>query len=1037
MSKRTPSAEQKAAIEHRGGVWLAAGAGAGKTFVLIEHVYYLIRQIIKENGDLTVGFLREHLAKIVLMTFTNKAAGELEIRLQKYLENIEENDSLFPHRLLLQESIGALNITTIDGFCYLLIQRGYIDLVDSNKEIVSGIVFTEKINNLVDEWFAQYLKQESINIELLSNEKKIKKAFRSIFASPELRLYWSDKNSLKFDEDYFIKELSSLMHFDKIYDLAFVGKQTPKIKKLLEYFSSVKINSINDLLEINDFFSDYGNFPSSEELSFHRELKDFLKKNNEDLMAFKENIKPFEQWSDEIFSIFDFIESHYLNSGGLNFSDLEYYTYRSLAKEDIVTAVKNDFSYFIIDEFQDTSEIQFEIVRRIIPSNLKNLFCVGDIKQAIYGFRGGEIKLVKELAKVIPQNMELTDNYRSGDEIVSFNNIFFNFLLRKGDGFKGNDTIDIPITMQNYANKSIGDSQVEKIQILLENAEIKTLSAGDLEKIEAKYISNYLEKLNDRNVCILYRKLSPVKYLLPLLIKANLSFSLQLKVQVLKDPMWGIFKLLLEEGDQSIKLIGTYLEILNINTKNLDDSLIHFKNQLKTIGLWRSFLTFLYRNGIHNSNYDNNLSLIESLCKISQDKVEIARERIMDHEEGSYSVDFKYGPNSDKIKIMTIHASKGLEFEQIILAGVHTNGKSKGFEKIFGGFPSSFKWGIDGNFYKSPNYLIEELHSKRSEFSESKRLFYVACTRAVKYLTWFDISLNGKSRSYSPNSWINAIRIWEEQESFKFNQMTIKDDDFFENISEFSNSNLPEFHLSSLGIMGTQSDDERRVSLIPELSVTRFSKLALCPRLFYLENVLKITEENIAYLKEISPSNSIIVDQNISEKGPVSSKDRGVEIHFKIEELIKKNKTSDLPQVKYVEEKLSKYRNGHNLIVEVPVRFSLFGHIINGTPDLVLIPKEKSEACEIWDFKTGSEKENASYWAQLLSYAYCYFLSYKIKTFSLKLVYVDIQNTIEKNLTIDEIIDELYCIWSKTNHYGQINKEHCSLCNFKDICREV
>ena len=81
---KTPNTEQRAAIEHCGGVLLKAGAGSGKTFVLIEHICHLISKFIEENGGLELSHfenkIRERLNSIALMTFTKKAAGELSIR---------------------------------------------------------------------------------------------------------------------------------------------------------------------------------------------------------------------------------------------------------------------------------------------------------------------------------------------------------------------------------------------------------------------------------------------------------------------------------------------------------------------------------------------------------------------------------------------------------------------------------------------------------------------------------------------------------------------------------------------------------------------------------------------------------------------------------------------------------------------------------------------------------------------------------------------------------------------------------------------
>ena len=82
------------------------------------------------------------------------------------------------------------------------------------------------------------------------------------------------------------------------------------------------------------------------------------------------------------------------------------------------------FSFFIIDEFQDTSNVQFQIIEKLCLKRFENLFVVGDEKQAIYRFRGGEISLFSYVKTLLKNNLTLTDNYRSHASIISFNNEF-------------------------------------------------------------------------------------------------------------------------------------------------------------------------------------------------------------------------------------------------------------------------------------------------------------------------------------------------------------------------------------------------------------------------------------------------------------------------------------------------------------------------------------------------------------------------------------------------------------------------------------
>lgn len=1037
MPARKPSPEQALAIEHQGGVLLSAGAGAGKTFVLVEHVFYLIRKFIGEKNSLELSDLKEKLSTIVLMTFTKKAAGELEIRMQSYLDEIEEGDILYEKIEHVKESLSSLNITTIHGFCYLLIQKGFINEIDSTSEIITDLEYRHKISELVDQWFSENIDNR-LEADFIANQDKIKSSFQKIFSSPELRSLWAKTTQSSEYEQSVLEELRALLNLDSLPQFAFLGKESAKVKTLLEYFKNIKINSFERLLEVEDFFKDFGTFPRSDELNDFKNLREFLKKNRENLEVFLDKREEFDQWASMISSIYQFVERRYLQNKGLNFSDLEYYIHKALKSPIVKSLIADEFDYFIIDEFQDTSEVQFQIVDSIVQGNLEKVFCVGDIKQAIYGFRGGEVKLIKKLSETMPKTLSLKDNYRSGKEIVSFNNMTFDLILNSGMGYKGHDLNSVVFEGQHSANSKIKNAEVELNRICLQNTELKSLSQGELERIEASYLEKYLENNSTRKICILYRKLTPVKYLLPLLIRNDHSFSLQMKVDIKSDPLWNVFKLLIEESDDLVEQIKVYFSYLNLDKDGIELAYQHFHRQKNIIGLWQAFLVFVQQLKIHNSNFDNNFSLIESLCKVSKNDSRECLERIDEHEEGSYSIDFRYGPNSDSVTIMTVHSSKGLEYDHVVLGGVSTNGKSMGFDDPVGNFPLSFKWASDHKFYKSPSYLIEELHKKNSEFSEAKRLFYVACTRAVEKLSWFDISLNGQEKSYSPNSWINALRkVYPEINNLKvieyaevYQQIQNREDNLL--------ANRPEFHLSPLGVVGSKFNENVSLNLIPELSVTRFSDLAKCPRKFYLSHVLNLSEDLLELIPQWEELNSSKEHRYFEGKQIHSSKERGTSIHAMIERMIKEGGAIySSPELSFVSTLLNDYRKTYDFISEKAVRFSLFGHIINGTPDLVLVPKKEDSECEIWDFKTGSSEDNDSYWLQLLSYAYCYFKSNRFTQFKLKLIYVDLEKVDEITLDSQEIVIRVLDNWKKTNDYSQANTQHCPQCIYQNLCKEV
>jgi superfamily I DNA/RNA helicase len=158
---RTPNPEQKLAIEHTGGVILKAGAGSGKTFVLVEHIVFLTQNFIEQNkdkaGEEFSRALSSYFSKIVLMTFTKKAAGELETRVRIRVKQLAENDH---HWQLARDQLGHLNISTIHGFCHKLLTQGYITDLSPDIEILTEIEYKAKIENLIDD-FTTFLARQS------------------------------------------------------------------------------------------------------------------------------------------------------------------------------------------------------------------------------------------------------------------------------------------------------------------------------------------------------------------------------------------------------------------------------------------------------------------------------------------------------------------------------------------------------------------------------------------------------------------------------------------------------------------------------------------------------------------------------------------------------------------------------------------------------------------------------------------------------------------------------------------------------------
>ena len=506
-----------------------------------------------------------------------------------------------------------------------------------------------------------------------------------------------------------------------------------------------------------------------------RDLKDYLKKNGDDFnqfeLCFDSHILP---WLELIKGMIDYIEKEYSKLEGVTFSDLEYIVFENLQDKNISKRVQEEFHYFIVDEFQDTSYIQYSILKSLIDLDFKKIFCVGDLKQAIYGFRGGELGVFLDCEKRIPQNLSLKNNYRSDSKIIEFNNVFFSDLFKLGYQFKGIDKNAVEVEYQTVPDTTEKSGEVFELDVDLSffKSEEK-LTTLDIDYFEALALFEQIKVFSktDQEVAILYKRLKPSLILMNLLMQSETGFISQTKIPFQEDPIIGIFYALIEKqfnqnknsSEYQIMMIEFYFNILAGKNLKLPivDLIKTFYSEKQYFGLYAAFSNLLEQTGLSNSKFSQNLLYIKTMIKSASNDEEVLFSSFKDQKNVSYSLDFYFGENAAKVKIMTAHASKGLQFENVLLGGIYTNENLNLNSPMIGKLPFSFKWSqttIGKEKFKTPHYIFEEQLIKNKELSENKRLFYVANTRAVSSLGWVNLRLGELKRSKNQyNSWIAGI----------------------------------------------------------------------------------------------------------------------------------------------------------------------------------------------------------------------------------------------------------------------------------------
>ena len=607
--------------------------------------------------------------------------------------------------------------------------------VNFNKII--AVTFTNKAANEI---------KERVNSELQSSiDTPWIGTFHSIFAK-------------------FLRKHSNLVKLKSNFTILDIEDQKKLLKQVLDYCKIEK--------DINEGI-------------YHNEIQN-LKDNK---ILFNEN-KKISKFSsiERLDDIYSFYQQRLIEINAVDFGDILLHSYTILFNnEDIRNSYQKFIEHILIDEFQDTNLIQYDLIKLILNSN-QNLFCVGDDDQSIYAWRGANIENIINFPKEFNSSVvRLTKNYRSNSSILEAAAcIISNNKNRLGkDLVSFNKNIpDQKINLNSFYSQEeeslwISDNISKKFQDDNSIGVLVRLTA-QMRSIEDKFIKYALPYEIIGGPRFFDRK--EIKDILAYLKLAN-SFKDDLSFErVINLPKRGV-------GDQSVKLIIdnarekklSFFESLELlyNDNNLPGSLmlktkpfidiikktsdLINKTTLEDIGIFiieeSGYLKML-------ENEKNKLKQVENESRIDNLKEFVNAlsefENLDDFLEHVGLVnENQKKTHSNSVKLMTLHAAKGLEFDHVYLPG---------WEE--GIFPSS--------------RALEQNSSKSLE--EERRLAYVGITRAK-----FDLNLSYATSRYTygmnnyslPSRFLNEISNIEKNSS-----NTIEDHSEFNLTKKITSDNI-------------------------------------------------------------------------------------------------------------------------------------------------------------------------------------------------------------------------------------------------------
>jgi DNA helicase II / ATP-dependent DNA helicase PcrA len=474
------------------------------------------------------------------------------------------------------------------------------------------------------------------------------------------------------------------------------------------------------------------------------------------------------------YKIYEEYAKRCLRSGAMDFDDLLYQFFILLHRnpDNVLEKYQNRFRYYLVDEFQDTNSLQYGILKKLLlyQGSSRNLCVVGDDAQSIYAFRGATIDNILDFEKDFKgmKTFKLEQNYRSthfivraANDIISYNKKQIKKEIWTDKNLTESAKIKVIKTMtDNEEGKRVVDLIAEqKNRYHLDNKEIAILYRTNS---QSRIFEEYLRRMN-----ISYRVYGGMSFYQRKEVKDLIAY-LRLVInpsddealrRVLNYPRRGIGDTTLEKlgalasaqnsimwdcltqvevSAQARRGISDFMDLIQLaqkraKTGNAYEVASFVAKQSKLIDTLKTDTT---EEGM--GRLDNVTSLLDGIKDfVESDEQTPDNELLLDRSLATYLQNIallteadEKDPNADAVVLMSIHSSKGLEFKSVFVVGLEEN--------LFPSFMAM----------ESPEGIDEE-----------RRLFYVAVTRAERFLT---LTYAGSRYRHGTVRYNNSSRFLEE-----------------------------------------------------------------------------------------------------------------------------------------------------------------------------------------------------------------------------------------------------------------------------------
>ena len=774
-----------------------------------------------------------------------------------------------------------------------------------------------------------------------------------------------------------------------------------------------------------------------------------------------EKIKTNIEKAKELWTLFELYSTKMINKNLIDFSDMINLVLTSFEEDSqFLSEVSNKYKYFLVDEYQDTNDLQNQIIFNLLDGNdEKNIFVVGDDDQIIYGFQGAKSDNIENFLTKYPNTTVicLEENNRSTQTILDFSNLIVNQdenRLENNLYFKEKYNISKKLTAKN-PKIIVKDKKIKRIQfgeILQEFNyivdDIKTLIKSDFAPKTDE------DKIDYSQIAIISKKRAELQTFAELLKSKNIPFQIDegksifaIRSTILiyfyikamnnyltsSDKLFGLllsepFKIdqqdynkILEEkrlwkkdessdfitlmrnlnGWKNPEKITKFLETFDYlqdyaSSNNLRNTVVEIINRT-------GLLTYFYKSG---KNRSENLAGIRKIISEATDfQNSDSTKNLSDFVKYlddcfENEIDINLDKDSvvqNAVQLMTYHGSKGREFEYVYLPNLI----SSNWEDFR--MPGEYK------------LITEEVPDKDAaqakKDSELLKLLFVGITRAKHTLTIsFADSNNGKAQQIT--KYLEPTANYDfDSEQFECSADDLTTE-FYRSVSSDVFDNQKAF----------KNEIEERVKSVV-LSPSRLNDYLSCPRKFFYVKVLGIDVEEADW----DGANFGTLIHSLLERAVKVAKESA---YPTLEEILEKFRlgmdgmkfSSEAKKEKYFKQGQKLLTNYYPYFSQIPVsritdiEFSFYGVDVDGdfiTGKIDRIEKNSDGTFELYDYKTGnysSEKkiapneEKQNYFNQLCFYKYAYEKLTGNKVSKVGIIYVENhEKSVDKYLTDDDM----------------------------------